>query len=79
MSLRTFTDNVVVLAVENCLVRDLPFVITTERFKQMTDDELEQLASEAADIQETRQQQQVELDFLRESLQACLKWKMKRE
>ncbi|XXG98775.1 hypothetical protein Hte_005105 [Hypoxylon texense] len=79
MSLRTFTDNVVVLAVENCLIRDLPQILTVEKFKRMTDDELEQLASEAADIQETRQQQQVELEFLKEALQACHKWKMKRE
>lgn len=72
-------DNVVILAIENCLIRDLPSIIATDKFKQMTDDEIEQLASEAPDIQEARQQQHIELRFTEECLQTCLKWKMKRE
>ncbi|KAI1776537.1 hypothetical protein F4818DRAFT_457363 [Hypoxylon cercidicola] len=78
MSLRIFTDNVVVLAVENCLIRDLPSVIAKESFKQMSDEELKHLASEAADIQEARQQHRMELNFLEEGLRACLNWTMKR-
>ncbi|KAI1760514.1 hypothetical protein GGR53DRAFT_526037 [Hypoxylon sp. FL1150] len=79
MSLRTFTDNIVILAIENCLIRDLPTIIAADKFKQMTNDELEELASETPDIQEARQQQQVELASMKECLQTCLKWKLMRE
>ncbi|KAI0172082.1 P-loop containing nucleoside triphosphate hydrolase protein [Hypoxylon sp. FL1284] len=77
MSLRIFMDNVIVLAVKNCLIKDLPFIMTSNTFKQMADDEIEQLASESPDIQEARQQLQLELGDLEETLEACLKCKTK--
>ncbi|KAI2602282.1 hypothetical protein GGR54DRAFT_654405 [Hypoxylon sp. NC1633] len=49
MSVRTFVNNVVILAVENCLIRDLPSIIA-DKVKQMTDDEVEQLMLEAAEM-----------------------------
>ncbi|KAI6082454.1 hypothetical protein F4821DRAFT_247170 [Hypoxylon rubiginosum] len=49
LALPTFVDNVVILAVENCLIKDLPFMITTDKIKQMAGNEFEQSGSEAAE------------------------------
>ncbi|RYP20957.1 hypothetical protein DL765_002494 [Monosporascus sp. GIB2] len=64
MSLRTFTDNVIVLAIENCLIRDLPNVFTTRAVNRMEPTKLEQLASESPDIQQERTELQGEIDAL---------------
>ena len=71
MALQTFTDNVIVLAVENCLLIELPGIFTTERVIDMDDDELERLASESAEIIEERARLQGEYDALRKGLKAC--------
>ncbi|KAI2601738.1 P-loop containing nucleoside triphosphate hydrolase protein [Hypoxylon sp. NC1633] len=75
MALRTFTDNVVVLAVENCLIRDLPSIFTTEKMNQMEVDELERLASESPEIQVERQELQAEYDALMKGLHICNRFK----
>ncbi|KAF3062110.1 Interferon-induced GTP-binding protein Mx [Daldinia childiae] len=75
MSLRTFTDNVVVLAVENCLMRDLPSIFTTTRVNGMEDNELERLASESPEVQTERKELQAEYDALKKGLQICNKFK----
>ncbi|KAI1375695.1 P-loop containing nucleoside triphosphate hydrolase protein [Hypoxylon crocopeplum] len=74
MSLRTFMDSVVVLAVENCLMRDLPFTIKTEKFNQMEDSELERLTCESPETQEERKELQAEDDALKKGLQICSKF-----
>ncbi|KAI1073392.1 P-loop containing nucleoside triphosphate hydrolase protein [Whalleya microplaca] len=71
MSLRTFTDNVIVLAVENCLIRDLPSIFTTDKVNQMEDNELERLASESPEIQIERREVQAEYDALKKGLKLC--------
>ncbi|KAI1100697.1 P-loop containing nucleoside triphosphate hydrolase protein [Jackrogersella minutella] len=75
MSLRTFTDNMIVLAVENCLIRDLPSIFSTDRVNQMEDDELERLSSESPEIQTERKELQAEYDALKKGLQICNKFK----
>ncbi|KAI1442064.1 P-loop containing nucleoside triphosphate hydrolase protein [Annulohypoxylon stygium] len=75
MSLRTFTDNVIVLAVENCLIRYLPSIFTSERVNQMEDEELEQLASESPEIKIEREELKQEYEALMEGLRICRKFK----
>ncbi|KAI1764092.1 P-loop containing nucleoside triphosphate hydrolase protein [Hypoxylon sp. FL1150] len=77
MSLRTFTDNVIVLAIENVLIKDLPSIFTTERVNQMEDEELERLASESPEVQMDRQELEKELDDLKKGLKICNKFKQR--
>lgn len=75
MSLRTFTDNMIVLAIENVLIKDLPSIFTTERVNQMEDDELKRLASESPEIQVDRKELEKEYDDLKKGLQICNRFK----
>ncbi|KAI1209457.1 P-loop containing nucleoside triphosphate hydrolase protein [Annulohypoxylon truncatum] len=75
MSLRTFTDNMIVLAIENCLIRDLPSIFTSEKVNQMEDNELERLASESPEIKLERKELQEEYDALMKGLQICNKFR----
>ncbi|KAI1498932.1 P-loop containing nucleoside triphosphate hydrolase protein [Biscogniauxia marginata] len=75
LSLRTFTENMVVLAIENCLIRDLPLIFTTETVNQMEDSELERLASESPGIRQERTEIRAEHDILKKGLQLCKKFK----
>ncbi|KAJ8125531.1 hypothetical protein O1611_g8108 [Lasiodiplodia mahajangana] len=71
LSLRNFTDNVIILAIENCLIRELPTILTTNAVAQMKDDMLEKLAAESADIQEQRTELQTECEKLEKGLDLC--------
>ncbi|KAI3331443.1 hypothetical protein HD806DRAFT_518465 [Xylariaceae sp. AK1471] len=71
LSLRTFIDNVIVLAIENCLIKDLPTILTTSTVSQMEDDELQRLAAESADIQVERTELQTEYEALKKGLDLC--------
>ncbi|KAI1417105.1 P-loop containing nucleoside triphosphate hydrolase protein [Hypoxylon sp. FL1857] len=78
MSLRTFTDNVIILAVENCLIKDLPSIVTAGGFSQMEDAEIGQLASEAPEIQEERKKLQEDCEAFEEGLRICNKYKLRK-
>ncbi|KAI1426479.1 hypothetical protein F5Y12DRAFT_282554 [Xylaria sp. FL1777] len=71
LSLRNFTDNVIVLAIENCLIKDLPTIFTTSAVSQMKDDMLERLAAESADIQVERAELEAECEALQRGLDLC--------
>ncbi|KAI1137859.1 P-loop containing nucleoside triphosphate hydrolase protein [Hypoxylon sp. FL0543] len=71
MSLRTFTDQVIILAVENCLIRELPSVMTSAAFDEMTDDEITGFASESAELQEEREKLQAGCDAFAKGLEVC--------
>ncbi|KAI1386830.1 P-loop containing nucleoside triphosphate hydrolase protein [Hypoxylon trugodes] len=71
MSLRTFTDNVIVLSIENCLMRDLPSIFDTTMVSLMKRDELERLASESPEIQVEREELKAECNALKKGLQIC--------
>lgn len=79
MALRTFTDNIIILAIENCLIQQLPSIFTTEMVNQMDDTELDRLASESEDIREERAQLQKEHDALKEGLKSCNRYRERRE
>ncbi|KAK6067333.1 dynamin family protein [Seiridium cupressi] len=78
ISLRTFTENMVVLAIENCLIEDLPHIFTSEKVNQMKNEELEQLAAESEELRLERAQAKEEHDSLKKGLEFCSKYR-KRE
>ena len=71
MSLRTFAENVVNLAVENCLISDLPTILTPSAVARMDQERLIELASESEDVQAERLELQHQADILREGLKKC--------
>ncbi|KAI1754070.1 P-loop containing nucleoside triphosphate hydrolase protein [Xylaria castorea] len=71
LSLRIFTDNVIILAIENCLIKDLPTIFTTGVVSQMNDEMLERLAAESADIQAERAELEVECEALQKGFDLC--------
>ena len=75
--MRTFKDNVVNLAVENCLIADVPNILTGRKVDAMTVDELRELASESEETQMNRSRLQDEVRILREGLRKCRKHKPK--
>ncbi|KAM0807103.1 putative GED domain-containing protein [Seiridium cardinale] len=78
ISLRTFTENMVILAIENCLIEDLPHLFTSEKVNQMENEELEQLAAETEELRLERAQVKEEHDSLKKGLEFCSKYR-KRE
>ncbi|KAK3989364.1 hypothetical protein QBC44DRAFT_327648 [Cladorrhinum sp. PSN332] len=64
-ALRVFIDNVAVLAVENCLVRDIPSILSLDTVSDMIDKDLQKLAAESRDKLKGN------LDRLEKALAAC--------
>lgn len=71
MSLRTFTDNVIHLVIENCLVSDLPNLFSTRAVTQMSDEILKKLAEESDEVKSERSQLVDEIEKLKTGLQNC--------
>jgi hypothetical protein len=71
MSLRTFTDNVIHLVIENCLVSNLPNIFSTKVVTQMSDEILQRLAEESDEVKIERSQLIDEIEKLRLGLQNC--------
>ncbi|KAF7532065.1 hypothetical protein G7054_g8298 [Neopestalotiopsis clavispora] len=76
LSLRTFADNVVNLAAENCLISELPTILTPSMVIYMDEERLKELASESDAIQTERNQLQHEIKILREGLQKCQRFRL---
>ncbi|KAM0476099.1 hypothetical protein ACHAPX_006516 [Trichoderma viride] len=70
-SLKTFTDNVIHLVIENCLVSNLPDIFSTKIVTQMSDDMLRQIAEESPKVREERTELEGEIEKLRLGLQEC--------
>jgi hypothetical protein len=75
MSLRTFTDNVINLAIESCLVYDIPDILTPTKVDRMSKERLEELAGESDDTSSRRKSLQEEVEILREGLAQCRRYK----
>ncbi|PCD26515.1 hypothetical protein AU210_012938 [Fusarium oxysporum f. sp. radicis-cucumerinum] len=75
MSLRTFTDNVINLAVESCLVYDIPDILTPTKVDRMSKERLEELAGESDDTSSRRKSLQEEVKILRQGLAQCRRYK----
>lgn len=71
ISLRTFAENVINLAVENCLISELPSILTPLGVVRMDEAQLKELTSESEDIQTKRQELQQEIRILSEGLKKC--------
>ena len=71
MSLRTFTENVINLAVESCLVCDLPEILTPKKVDRMAEENLRDLAAESEAIQCEREMLQSQVKMLRDGLRKC--------
>ncbi|EHK44594.1 hypothetical protein TRIATDRAFT_181896, partial [Trichoderma atroviride IMI 206040] len=71
MSRRTFTDNVVHLVVENCLISKLPDIFNPRVVTQMSDEILKRLAEESDEIKVERSQLADEIEKLKTGLQSC--------
>lgn len=71
MSIRTFTDTVINLAVENCLVCQIPDILTTRQVHRMDETALKELAQESEKIREERSRLVQETNLLREALKKC--------
>ncbi|KAH0531335.1 hypothetical protein TsFJ059_000180 [Trichoderma semiorbis] len=71
MSLRTFTDNVVHLVIENCLISEIPHIFSARAVLRMTDDALERLAKESDQVKAERSKLAGEIEKLKTGLQIC--------
>lgn len=75
MALRTFTDNVINLAVESCLVQDLPNIFTPRQVSNMDESMLQKLAAESPEVCDLRTQLEEDVRLLKEGLERCRPYK----
>ena len=75
MSLRTFTDNVVNLAIEGCLVSGIPGIMTPQKVNRMTNEQLKDLAAESDDAESRRDHLEAEVAILCEGHEQCRKYR----
>ncbi len=71
MSRRTFTENIINLAAENCLVCDLPDILTAGMVFKMSEDRLREIASESDEVMAERGRLQDEVTILEKGLHKC--------
>lgn len=71
MALRTFIDNVINLAVESCLVSDIPNILAPTKVNGMSPERLIKLAAETEEVQSERQLLEEQANLLREALSKC--------
>ncbi|KAI5460866.1 P-loop containing nucleoside triphosphate hydrolase protein [Mariannaea sp. PMI_226] len=71
MSRRTFTDNVINLAIENCLVYDIPNILTPTSINRMSEERLKELAAESDHTVSRRKALNEEIDILSNGLARC--------
>ncbi|ETS83072.1 hypothetical protein PFICI_04948 [Pestalotiopsis fici W106-1] len=74
-SLHTFTDNMIVLVIENCLIEDLPNIFTLQFVGQMDDQELEKFAAESNEIIKQRSVLRDECEALERGLDFFRRYK----
>jgi len=75
MSRRTFTDNVINLAIESCLICHIPDILTPTMVDSMDKERLSELAAESEEITTRRGNLQEEVDILRQGLAQCRRYK----
>ncbi|KAI8308016.1 Interferon-induced GTP-binding protein Mx [Colletotrichum sp. SAR11_59] len=68
MALRTFTDNLINLALESCLIQELPGILTPKAVNEMDDTRLAELAAESEEIRARRTQLQTDIKLLKQGL-----------
>lgn len=71
MSRRTFTETIINLAIESCLVCGIPDILTPAQVDGMSEDRLKELATESEDMTARREILEEEIGILREGLAQC--------
>lgn len=61
----------IILAVENCLIKDLPTIITTDIVSRMVDKLVEKMAAESSDVRAERNELENECEALEKGLKLC--------
>ncbi|KAF3807860.1 Interferon-induced GTP-binding protein Mx [Colletotrichum gloeosporioides] len=77
MALRTFTDNLINLALESCLIQELPGILTPKAVNGMDDTRLAELAAESEEIRERRTQLQTDIKLLKQGLDQCRRYRFR--
>ncbi|KAM0351764.1 hypothetical protein ACHAPU_002276 [Fusarium lateritium] len=75
MSRRTFTDNVINLAIESCLVCSIPDILTPSQVDRMSEERLKELAAEPSETTARRNALQTEVETLRQGLAHCRRYR----
>jgi hypothetical protein len=75
MALRTFTETVINLAVEGCLIQDLPSIFTPQLVNSMNKVRVEELAAESEEVQHLRSQLELDIKLLEQGLKQCRPYK----
>ncbi|WAO92148.1 Hypothetical protein NCS54_00964200 [Fusarium falciforme] len=75
MSRRTFTDNVINLAIESCLVCDIPNILTPTEVNCMSDERLSELADESENTVSQRETLREEVKILSQGLALCRRYR----
>jgi len=71
ISRRNFTENIVILAIENELISELPKIFNAGKFAGMEDDAILDIAAESAQVQQTRAKLVHELAKLKKGIALC--------
>ncbi|CAG9976186.1 unnamed protein product [Clonostachys byssicola] len=71
---RTFAVNVINLAIESCLIADMPSILTPTEVSIMPEHRLRELTSESEDVQDRRRHLREDVDVLRRGLAICQKY-----
>lgn len=74
-SRRTFAVTVINLAIESCLISDIPDIFTPAKICAMSKEQLSELAAESDDVQDRRRQLKADVEALRASIAVCQKYK----
>ncbi|KAK2018669.1 hypothetical protein LZ32DRAFT_653958 [Colletotrichum eremochloae] len=77
MALRTFTENLINLAIESCLIQDLPAIFTPRLVNRMDDERLMELAAESEKVRKHRSQLRDDIKLLNQGLEQCRRYKPK--
>ncbi|KAK6208506.1 interferon-induced GTP-binding protein Mx [Colletotrichum tabaci] len=75
MALQTFTDNLTNLAIESCLIQELPGIFTARLVNDMDNDKLAELAAETEETREHRALLREEIKQLTQGLEQCRRYK----
>ncbi|KAF6790004.1 dynamin family protein, partial [Colletotrichum musicola] len=75
MALRTFTDNLINLALESCLIQELPGILTPKAVSGMDDERLAELAAESEETRARRTQLQTDIKLLKQGLDQCRRYR----
>lgn len=75
MSRHTFTENVINLAIESCLVSDIEEIITPKKVHLMDAEVVRDLASESPDVAFEREFLQGQIKKLKDGLGVCRRYK----